>query len=117
MLEVTTETTVAPQTSEVMLFDVGSLMEVLHHVQDPRTARGVRYSLVSLLVLLILAKLSSQDEMKGMSEWVQLRSQKLAELLNLSRLSMPHQTTYERVLAQMDEDEVAYLLGRFFAQR
>ena len=117
MTELTTKNTLVPQKNEGMLLDVGSLMDVLHQIPDPRAARGVRYSLVTLLVLLILAKLAGQDGMKGMSEWVQLRSQKLAKLLDLSRLTMPHQTTYERMLAQLDELEFERKLGQFFAQQ
>jgi predicted transposase YbfD/YdcC len=71
---------------------------------------------VSLLVLLILAKLGGEDGMKGMSEWVKLRATHLAHLLHLSRVSMPHQTTYERVLDALDEVEVAQVIGAFFAQ-
>jgi predicted transposase YbfD/YdcC len=117
MLEITTETQLVPQPEEGRLFDVGSLMGVLHQIQDPRAARGVRYSLVTMLVLLILAKLAGQDGMKGISEWVRLRGQKLAELLNLARATMPHQTTYERVLAELNENEVAQRLGNFFAEQ
>lgn len=117
MTEVTTESIVAPQSSEGIVFDVGSLMAVLHQIEDPRAPRGVRYSLVTLLVLLILAKLGGEDGMKGMSEWVELRSQKLVQLLNLERDTMPHQTTYERVLAELNELEVERKLGQFFAQQ
>ena len=55
--------------------------------------------------------------MKGMSEWVRLRDMQLANLLNLTRQTMPHQTTYERVLAELDETEVEQKLGHFFAQQ
>ena len=116
MLELTTEAHIVPQLEEGKLFDVGSLMSVLHQIQDPRAARGVRYSLVTMLVLLILAKLAGEDGMKGISEWVRLRGQQLVKLLNLSRETMPHQTTYERLLADLDEVEVEYKLGQFFVQ-
>lgn len=117
MLELTTEKILVPQLNEGRVFDVGSLMRALHQIPDPREARGVRYSLVTLLVLLILAKLGGEDGMKGMSEWVRLRGHKLSELLNLSRATMPHQTTYERVLAELDEVEVEQILGNFFARQ
>lgn len=116
MLELTTENQLIPQPSEGIAFNVGSLMAALAQIPDPRAARGVRYSLVTLLLLLILAKLGGEDGMKGMSEWVQLRAKNLAKLLNLSRLTMPHQTTYERVLAELDEVEVERILGKFFSQ-
>ena len=117
MPENTTENVFIPQTYHGKLFDVGSLMAVLHQIHDPRAARGVRYSLATLLVLLILAKLAGEDGMKGMSEWVRLRDKQLANLLNLTRQTMPHQTTYERVLAELDETEVEQKLGHFFAQQ
>lgn len=116
MLDLSTENPLIPQSSEGSVFDIGSLMAALAQIPDPRAARGLRYSLVTLLVLLILAKMAGEDGMKGMSEWVKLRGQKLAELLNLSRLTMPHQTTYERVLAELDEFEVERILGKFFNQ-
>lgn len=116
MLELTTEhPTSQPSTGQ--LIDVSNLMSVLHQLDDPRDARGVRYSLVTLLILLILAKLAGEDGVKGMSEWVKLRSQSLAGLLNLPRKTMPHQTTYERVLANLNEVELEQKLGQFFAQQ
>lgn len=117
MTEVTTENRIIPAMSEGQVFDVSSLIHVLHQIHDPGAARGVRYSLVTLLVLPILAKLAGEDGMKGMSEWVQLRAKPLATLLKLSRETMPHQTTYERVLAELDELEVEQKIGTFFAQR
>jgi len=103
--------------SQELLFDVGSLMSYLQQISDPRHVRGVRYSLVTLLVLLILAKLGGEDDMKGMSEWIKLRGTQLVTLLNLSRQSMPHQTTYERLLDALDEQEVERIIGAFFAQK
>ncbi len=74
---------------EEKLFSVDSLMAALHQIRDPRRARGVRYGLVDLLVLLILAKLGGEDSLKGMAEWIRLRRAVLVELLNLERDSLP----------------------------
>jgi len=52
-----------------------------------------------------------------MSEWVKLRGIALAGLLNLRRKTMPHQTTYECVLAELDEVELEQKVGQFFAQQ
>lgn len=117
MNDCTTEAMTHLPINEGIVFDVGSLLDHLGQIHDPRAARGVRYSLVTLLVLLILAKLAGEDSLKGMSEWVQLRGDQLAELLGLARQTMPHQTTYERVLAQLDEVAFARQLGAFFAQQ
>lgn len=101
---------------EEKLFSVDSLMAALHQISDPRARRGVRYRLVDLLVLLILAKLGGEDSLKGMAEWVRLRGACLKRLLKLERDSLPHQTTYERVLEQLDSGEVERIIGQFFEQ-
>jgi len=99
-----------------MAFDVNSLMAHLETLIDPRKARGIRYSLVHLLTFLVLAKLGGEDGMKGMSEWIKLRGQGLVNLLKLERKSMPHQTTYERLLEMMDVEAFERTVGDFFAQ-
>ena len=99
-----------------LVFDVGSLMAYLQQLDDPRDPRGVRYSLVNLLTLLILAKLGGEDTMKGMAEWIKLRGADLVRLLHLPRTSLPHQTTYERVLDVLDVRVFEQMIGTFFAQ-
>ena len=103
-----------PKTETV--FDVGSLMAHLGTLIDPRKARGIRYSFVHLLAFLVLAKLGGEDGMKGISEWVKLRGQGLVNLLGLERETMPHQTTYERLLDKLDIEAFERVLGDFFAQ-
>lgn len=100
-----------------LVFSVTSLMAHLEQITDPRQARGVRYPLVSLLVLLILAKLGGEDSMKGMAEWVRLREKELLRLLGIPRERLPHQTTYERVLAAIDVEELERVTGAFFARQ
>lgn len=99
------------------VFSVNSLLAHLQQITDPRAARGVRYPMVILLALLILAKLGGEDSLKGMAEWVRLREQALLGLLKLNRKRLPHQTTYERVLAELDIDELEQVLGSFFARQ
>lgn len=103
--------------SEEMVFSVDSLMAALHQITDPRKARGIRYGLVELLTLLILAKMGGEDSLKGIAEWVRLRGEQLVDLLKLKRKSLPHQTTYERVLDRLDCQEVERVVGNFFAQQ
>ena len=95
--------------------DVSNLMVYLAQIPDPRAARGVRYRLVDLLTLLVLAKLGGEDSLRGMAEWVKLRGSELVQLLNLPRNSLPHQTTYERMLAKLDVEVVEQQVGAYFA--
>jgi len=117
MMNLTIERANKQNMNEGLVFSVNSLVAQLQQLADPRKARGVRYPLVSLLVLLILAKLGGEDSMKGMAEWVRLREQTLLRLLKIDRTQLPHQTTYERVLAKLDVDELEQVTGAFFAQQ
>lgn len=109
--------TTSETTKNGMVFALDSLVAHLHQISDPRKDQGKRYELPVMLVLLILAKLGGEDTLKGMSEWVKLRQKSLVELLSLKRDSVPHQTTYERLLVKLDEDEVERVIGHFFAQQ
>jgi len=43
-------------------YALGSLYDRFQRLRDPRKAKGKRYSLVMLLVVILLAKLSGQDK-------------------------------------------------------
>ena len=111
----TTPITESAQPGTGIYFSVQGLRSYLEQLDDPRKARGVRYSLVDLLTLLILAKLGGEDGMKGIAEWVRLREATLIRLLGIPRERLPHQTTYERVLAGLDEDALNAMIGAFFS--
>lgn len=98
------------------LINIGSLRSYLKRVPDPRAARGKRYQLVDLLTLVILAKLCGEDGFSGIADWVRLRGKQLVKLLGLSRTSMPHQTTYERVFGELDIAAFEHEVGQYFAQ-
>jgi predicted transposase YbfD/YdcC len=93
---------------------VNSLRVALGTLHDRRKMKGKRYQLADVLLLVILAKLAGEDQMKGMSEWIRLREGQLLKLLGISRKRLPHQTTYERVLAGVDEAALNTMIGRFF---
>lgn len=82
------------------LFDIGSLWTYLARIPDQRKRRGVRYPLVVILVLSILAKLAGEDEVAGMAEWARWRAEWLVPALHLKRPHLPHRTTYSRILGQ-----------------
>ena len=61
------------------LFDAGSLYDYLAKLKDSRKRRGIRYSLATIFVVLILAKLCGQDKAYGIADWAQQRSAFLGE--------------------------------------
>ena len=93
-----TETALVAYSGEAILFDVDSLCAHFSHLVDGRKARGKRYSLVTILMLMIVAKLCGQDTPEAMADWAQQRVEALVEILQLKRHTMPHATTFGRVL-------------------
>lgn len=96
------------------VFSIGSLISYLVRVKDTRKPRGIRYSLVTILVVMILAKLCGEDKPFGIADWAQLRSEWLIEILQLEYKRMPHHTTYRRVLTDViDGDELEGIVSEY----
>jgi predicted transposase YbfD/YdcC len=103
--------------SEGVVFDLGSLFDVLCTLHDQRDARGIRYRLVTVLVFLILAKLAGENHLRGMAQWVKRRALLLADFLALAKVQAPHATTYSRILGQaVDLAEFERVSQAFFRQ-
>jgi predicted transposase YbfD/YdcC len=104
--------------SEGFVFEVGSLYEALCGLEDQRDARGTRYALVTVLVYVVLAKLAGEDHLRGIAQWVQLRADKLADMLSLEKVQAPHATTYSRILGHAVRiEEFEQVVGAFFTQQ
>ena len=71
-----------------------SLYEVCQQVVDGRCARGKRYELAGLLVVLVLAKLAGMKSLLGASDWIQDQEVLLREGLHLTWKRMPCANTY-----------------------
>jgi predicted transposase YbfD/YdcC len=105
-------------TEEGVLFDIGSLFDRFRSLKDNRKARGKRYELATILVLIVLAKLSGEDKPSGIAEWAQFRTEELCDLLGLVRRQMPHHSTYRRILGEViDVQELDELVGKHLTQR
>jgi len=78
---------------------VSGLLARLARLPDARRARGKRYALPALLVVIVLAKLAGEDRPSGIADWVAHRAARLQMALGLSWRRMPHHNTIRRVLA------------------
>lgn len=87
-----------PLPADPFFFDVGSLYDYLEQLTDRRSARGLRYPLPVVLVLVLVAKLAGEQEARGIAQWVALRQSLLYAALHFERDSVPHPTTYARIL-------------------
>jgi predicted transposase YbfD/YdcC len=95
-------------------YEIGSVYERLGELTDMRKARGKQYSLVTILTLIILAKLSGQDKPVEIADWAKNNQAKLVELLRLEKAKMPHHNTYRRILAySMYVIEIEGLVGEY----
>jgi len=98
-----------------LVFDPKSLYGRLKELRDCRKARGKRYLLATILVIIFLAKLCGEDRPTGIAEWARHRGKWLIEVLGLKRESLPHPNTYRRILAEVvDEDEFEELARSYF---
>jgi predicted transposase YbfD/YdcC len=101
-----------------VIYNATSLFAYLEKVTDPRQARGKRYQLTTLLVIIILAKLCGQDTPVEMADWAQNHAEGLAQLLKLKRSWMPHHNTLRRVFQNiLDEAEFNRLIQGYQQQQ
>ncbi len=98
--------------------DLASLYAALARLSDKRKARGIRYALVTVLSYLILAKLSGQDTLWGIADWVRLRKEILAQAFPLKKLRVPCANTYRNILEHViDVTELEQVVRDFFVQQ
>ncbi|MDQ3702239.1 MAG: ISAs1 family transposase [Chloroflexota bacterium] len=103
---------------EARVFDVGGLWERLATLADARHARGKRYPLALVLLLMVLAKLGGEDRPSGIAEWVAHRRDALQAALGVRWARMPHHNTYRRVLAQaVEPGELDAAVGAFLTSQ
>jgi len=105
-------------TEEQVVFEVGSLYAQLQDLKDKRKPRGIRYPLVAILVMMVMAKLCGEDTPSGMADWVKYRAEQFIDVLKLKRKSMPHHSTYRRIEAEVvDPEELEQMVSRILAGR
>jgi len=95
-------------------FDQGSVYDRLSQLTDLRKAKGKRYSLETILMIILMAKLCGEDRPVEIADWAKHRQDELVARLHLSRPDMPHHNTYRRVLAyKVYAEEIERLVGEY----
>ena len=104
--------------TEGIVFDIGALTHYLERVKDVRKARGQRFSLSFLLVLIILAKLAGENKPRGIAEWLRLRQQQIVNAFKRQHPKTPSYNTIRRTLQGItDEEELQTHLKRYLHQQ
>lgn len=102
---------------EGFVFSVDTLMEKLEFLVDTRKARGKRYDLPFIVIVIMLAKLAGEDTPKGIAEWVKLRRRQIVAAFNCKRDTVPAYNTIRRTLADtITESELQQVLVRYLHQ-
>jgi predicted transposase YbfD/YdcC len=95
-------------------FEKGSVYDRLGKLTDLRKPNGKRYSLETLLMIILMAKLCGANTPTEIADWAKHRKDGLVEMLKLSRPQMPHHNTYRRIIAEkIYEEEVERLVGEY----
>lgn len=98
-------------------FDKGSVYDRLCKLTDVRKAKGKQYSLETVLMLILMAKLCGENTPMAIADWAKHRQDQLVEVPHLSRSKMPHHNTYRRILAYtVYVDEIERLVGEYNQQ-
>jgi predicted transposase YbfD/YdcC len=97
-----------------ILYDLGSVYEGLSKITDKRKARGKLYRLETILMIIVLAKLSGEDNPTGIAEWGKYHREELVKLMQLKRPQMPSVNTYRRILAEVAcQEEIERMVGKY----
>lgn len=97
--------TIEVEENEGRLLNIGELFVALEQVNDKRRARGKRYTVGILLIVIILAKLCGEDTPYGIAEWAKLRGKQLQELFGYHRRVNPSNKTLQRLTDASLEDK------------
>ncbi len=103
--------------AEGVVYDKGSVYERLQNLRDKRKARGKRYSLTTVLMIVLLAKLSGANTPTAIAEWGVHHQNELEALLQIKPKRMPERSTYRRILAyKVYVAEIERLVGEYNQQ-
>jgi predicted transposase YbfD/YdcC len=100
-----------------IVYTLGSLYGRFERMTDTRKKKGKQYSLLTLLTLIFLAKLSGKDNAVEIADWAKNEADELSSLLGLKSARMPHHNTYRRVFQNIiDKDEFEELMQEYHQQ-
>jgi hypothetical protein len=93
--------------------EIRPLIEVLSEVPDPRTRRGRRYSLVSILTLVCLATLCGYKSYGAMAQWIEDYGSEWLPRLGFTRGVAPSVGTLHAILTRLDVEKLEQILGQW----
>jgi hypothetical protein len=95
---------------EPLVIDEASLYRAFEQIKDGRKAKGKRYPLALILMLLMLGKLAGEKTISGIVDWVRERKSLLQRQLNWPK-AFPVNSTYSEALSRCCGKEVAQVIA------
>ena len=80
-----------------------SLWDFLGTIPDPRASSGRRFSLQSVLGIIIAGTLAGRNSIRSIARWAKSLKEEDLTLLGIHRKQAPTQTTMHEVLVRLDE--------------
>lgn len=96
--------------------EMPTFSQVCQHLEDGRKARGKRYDLAGILVILVAAKLAGIISVLGVSEWAKDQEELIRSTLEIRWKRMPCANTYTNVLARLDGRQVNACFAAWFVR-
>jgi len=91
-----------------------SLSASFEKLTDLRCARGVRYQLKPVIILLFLSKLGGADTPAEIADWVGFRFEFFKSMLALDWKRSPHEVTWQRILETgVNVNEMEAIFGEY----
>lgn len=94
-----------------------SLIELLGELPDPRDPRGIRYPLVPVLALCIVAALAGHTTLAAISQFGRLRGYRFAHALGFNNGNIPAPSTLSNFLRDLDADHLDRIIGQWLASQ
>lgn len=91
------------------------IFEFTGQIQDPRRKQGQRYSLESLLIIILMGILSGHQSIKGLARFAKSNEEELKECLCLKH-GVPKYNTLRDLLLHLDADLLASCFSNWVAQ-
>jgi predicted transposase YbfD/YdcC len=101
MLEYSTPRLDALCAADGFVVEVDSVLDMLRALSDSRKARGKVYALPTILLLMLLAKLSGEDSQRGIAQWLAERRDALTTWLALPTARTPSRETLRRIVSEV----------------
>jgi hypothetical protein len=91
-----------------------TLWDSLGSIPDPRKASGRRYSLQSLLALIIAAMLCGKLSLRAIARWGRRLTVEQLKSIGIERPTSPSQATLHNLLVRLETNCVELAIGKWF---